>query len=193
MGRAVCVAGAGAERDRVKFTPLPIPGAYLVEIEPMADERGFFARTFCADEFRRRGLNPAIAQCSLSWNKHKGTLRGMHYQIAPHAEAKLVSCPRGAIHDVIVDLRPESPSFRRWTGADLTAENRCMIYVPEGCAHGFQTLVDGSEVYYQISAPHAPGAARGVRWNDPAFGIAWPDSGCPILSERDRTYPDFAP
>ena len=174
------------------FTALAVAGAYAIDIEPAADDRGFFARAFCADEFRRRGLNPVIAQCSLSWNKRKGTLRGLHYQIAPHAEVKLVSCPRGAIHDVIVDLRPASPGFRRWAGAELTAENRRMIYVPEGCAHGFQTLADDSEVYYQISTPHAPEAARGVRWNDPAFAIVWPRADRRIVSPRDLGYPDFA-
>jgi dTDP-4-dehydrorhamnose 3,5-epimerase len=173
----------------MKLTPLSLPGAYLIEPEPVCDERGFFARTWSALEFERLGLNPRIEQCSISWNARRGTLRGLHYQTEPHAEAKLIRCGFGAIYDVIVDLRPSSPTCGKWSSAELTAESRRMLYVPEGFAHGFQTLVDGAEVSYQISAGYSPECARGVRWNDPAFGIEWPISQ-PILSARDRAFPD---
>ena len=175
------------------FTETALPGAWVVDPEPISDARGFFARTFDAAAFARHGLRTAFPECSVSFNARAGTLRGLHYQMAPHAEAKLVRCTAGAIYDVIVDLRPGSPTRGRWTAVDLTAENRRALYVPEGCAHGFQTLADASEVFYQISAPHVPGAARGVRWNDAAFGIAWPSAVDRVLSERDRTYADWAP
>jgi dTDP-4-dehydrorhamnose 3,5-epimerase len=174
----------------VKFVPTSVDGVLLVEIERREDERGFFARTWCADELAHHGLDAALSQCSISYNRVRGTLRGLHYQSAPHEEAKLVRCTRGRIFDVAVDLRPESPTFRRWTGHELTAENRAALYVPKGCAHGFQTLEDDAEVLYMISTPYVPAAARGVRWNDPAFAIAWPLAE-PILSDRDRQYEDF--
>jgi dTDP-4-dehydrorhamnose 3,5-epimerase len=173
------------------FVETGLPGAFVIEPERLEDARGFFARTFCAREFAARGLDPRLAQCSVSFNKRRGTLRGMHYQVLPHAEAKLVRCTAGSIHDVIVDLRPSSPAFKHHASVVLSAENRRALYVPEGVAHGFQTLEDDTEVFYQISEFHAPEAARCVRWNDPAFGIAWPIAD-PILSDRDRTAPDFA-
>ena len=171
--------------------PTPLAGAFLIEPERLADERGFFARTHCRREFAAAGLNPDIAQCSVSFNTRRGTLRGMHHQAPPFAETKLVRCTQGAIYDVILDLRPGSASFRRWTAFELTAENRRILYIPKGMAHGFQTLADATEVSYQISEFYAPGHGRGVRWNDPAFAIEWPLPD-PILCERDRSYPDFA-
>jgi len=176
----------------MKLTSIPLVGAYVVEFEPVLDERGFFARTWSAQEFKLHGLNPTVAECSLSFNKRKGTLRGLHYQDEPYPEAKLVRCSAGAIYDVILDLRRTSPSYCKWFAAELTAENRTMLYVPEGVAHGFQTLTDGAEVFYQISASYWPDLARGVRWDDPAFGIEWPIPD-PILSRRDRTFPDHTP
>jgi dTDP-4-dehydrorhamnose 3,5-epimerase len=177
----------------VLFTETGLPGAWLVEPEPIADERGFFARTFDADAFAERGMRAAFPQCSVSYNARAGTLRGLHFQAAPHAEAKLVRCTAGAIFDVIVDLREGSPTRGRWTGVELSAENRRALYVPEGFAHGFQTLADASEVLYQISAPYVPDAARGVRWDDTAFGITWPPAGARVMSERDRAYADWSP
>jgi dTDP-4-dehydrorhamnose 3,5-epimerase len=174
----------------LKFVALPLAGAFVIEIEPIEDERGFFARTFCADEFREHDLEPCIAQCNVSYNRKKGTLRGMHYQAAPHQEAKIVRCIRGAIFDVIVDLRPDSRTYRQWTSVELTAGNRRALYVPKQLAHGFQTLVDDSEVYYEMSERFVPEAGRGVRWNDTAFGVQWPFAD-PILSLRDAAYPDF--
>jgi dTDP-4-dehydrorhamnose 3,5-epimerase len=172
----------------MKFTPAQIPGAYVIDIEPFADERGFFARTWARDEFSAQGLNVDVVQCSLSYNARKGTLRGMHYQTAPHEEAKLVSCPRGSIYDVLVDLRPDSPTFRQWVAEELSAENRRMLYIPEGCAHGYLTLEDDCDVAYQVTADYAPTSARGVRWDDPAFGISWPLRPA-IINARDAQYP----
>ena len=176
----------------MRFTETRVAGAFLIEPEPIGDERGFFARTFCQDEFRDHGLNPCVAQANVSFNSRRGTLRGMHYQQAPHQEAKLVRCTRGAIFDVVVDLRPGSPSYRAWFGAELSDANRAMLYVPEDCAHGFLTLTDGAEVAYQMSAPYAAEAARGVRHDDPAFGIRWP-AEVVVVNDRDRNYPDVAP
>lgn len=173
------------------FTEAELPGAYLVELEKREDERGFFARSWCEKEFREHQLNPHTVQCNISFNKQKGTLRGMHYQIAPVAEAKLVRCTQGAIYDVIIDLRPESRAFKQHLGILLAAKDYKMLYVPEGFAHGFQSLEDNSEVFYQMSEAYAPQHARGVRWNDPSFGIEWPIRE-PIMLERDRNYPDFA-
>lgn len=173
----------------MKITPLPLGGAHLVELEPVADERGFFARTWCAEEFRTYGLNPSLAQCSISFNKRRGTLRGLHYQAEPYAEAKLVRCTAGAIYDVILDLRPASDSCRKWFAVELNATNRTMLYIPEGLAHGFQTLADDTEVFYQMSVNYHPESARGVRWNDPLFGIEWPVPD-PTISQRDRSFPD---
>jgi dTDP-4-dehydrorhamnose 3,5-epimerase len=172
------------------FEGTVLPGVFLIRPEPRADVRGFFARTWCADEASAHGLNPRVVQCNVSFNRLRGTLRGMHYQESPHSETKLVRCTRGAIHDVILDLRPDSPTFRRWAAFALTSENRLGLYVPEGMAHGFQTLEDDTEVFYQMSEFYAPGSARGVRWDDPAFTITWPIPD-PILSERDLSYPNF--
>ena len=172
------------------FIKTPLAGAYVIEPELLADVRGFFARTWCHREFEAHGLNPRLVQCNISFNRRKGTLRGMHYQEAPFAEAKLVRCTRGALHDVILDLRPASPTYRQHFAAVLTAENRKMLYVPEGCAHGFQTLEDDTEIFYQVSEYYAPDYARGVRWNDPAFAIPWPEDERTIL-DRDNSYPDF--
>jgi dTDP-4-dehydrorhamnose 3,5-epimerase len=174
------------------FRATGIDGAWVIEAEQLGDERGFFARTWDAEEFAERGLNPRLAQCSISYNRARGTLRGLHYQAAPFEEAKLVRCTAGAIFDVVVDLRPESSSFKGWFGEELSAENRRALYVPEGCAHGFLTLADDSEVHYQISQFYSPEAARGVRWDDPAFGITWPGEVV-VINDRDRTYPDFRP
>ena len=176
----------------MRFTETFLAGAFVVEPEPVEDARGSFARTWCRREFEARGLDTRIAQCSTSFNRTKGVLRGLHYQAAPFAETKLVRCTRGAIYDVIVDLRAGSPTFTRHFAAILTESNRAMLYVPEGFAHGFQTLADDTEVAYQISQFYSPAHARGVRWDDPAFAIAWPHD-TRIISERDRTYPDFEP
>jgi len=173
------------------FTELPLPGAFRIDIEPIADERGSFARTFCVREFEARGLRTRIAQSNASFNAKKGTLRGMHFQRAPMAEAKLVRCSRGAVCDVVVDLRPGSPAYCRWEAVELTPDNGRMIYIPEGFAHGFQTLTADAEVLYQMFEFYSPGHAAGVRWDDPAFGIVWPLKN-PILSEKDRSYPPFA-
>ena len=174
----------------MKFIALPLAGAFVVETEPVMDERGFFARTFCSREFAARGLESQFAQCSVSYNKFSGTLRGMHYQKAPHEEAKLVRCTMGAIHDVIVDLRRESPSFRRWAAVELSAANHKALYIPRGLAHGFLTLADDTEVNYQMSVAFHAESAAGVRWDDPAFGIEWPGK-VSAISDRDREYPDF--
>lgn len=174
------------------LTELPLPGAFLVEIDKLADERGYFARTFSASEFADRGLDGRVDQCSLSYNTERLTLRGMHYQASPHGECKLVRCTRGAIFDVAVDVRPESPRYLGWHGVELTADNGVGVFWPEGVAHGFLTLREASEVLYQISAPHAPDAARGVRWDDPVFAVEWPDRPR-VMSERDRRFPDFVP
>lgn len=175
------------------FTETALAGAWLVEVEPHRDERGFFARTFDEAEFARRGLRDRFPQCSVSFNARAGTLRGMHFQAAPHEEAKLVRCTAGAVFDVIVDLRPGSATRGRWVGVELSAANRRALYVPEGFAHGFQTLADDTEVFYQVSAAFHPESARGVRWDDPAFGVGWPAAERRILSERDRGYADWAP
>ena len=170
------------------FLPTDIPGCVLVRPERHADARGHFARTWDGAEMAAHGLFPAVAQCSVSFNARRGTLRGMHWQAAPHAEAKLVRCTRGALYDVCLDLRPASPTFRRWTAATLSAENGGALFVPDGCAHGFLTLEDATEVFYTISAPHVPAAARGVRYDDPAFGIAWPEPVL-VIHDRDAAYP----
>ena len=172
----------------MKFSPTKLSGVWLVDLERREDERGFFARSWCQAEFERHGLNPRLVQCNVSFNRKRGTLRGMHYQVAPHAEAKLVRCTRGAIFDVAVDLRPESPTYRHWVGVELTAENGRALYIAEGFAHGFQTLADDSEVFYQMSEFFHPECARGLRWNDPAFGISWPSPN-PIISDRDQNLP----
>jgi dTDP-4-dehydrorhamnose 3,5-epimerase len=173
------------------FRETKLQGAFIVEVQRLEDDRGFFGRSFCRHEFVGRGLNPEVAQCNISFNRDAGTLRGMHYQVTPHAEAKLVRCVRGSVYDVIVDLRQESPTFRQWISLELTENNRWMLYIPEGFAHGFQTLVDNTEIFYQMSKFYNPESARGVRWNDPAFGIQWPAKDRAILSDRDRDWPDY--
>jgi dTDP-4-dehydrorhamnose 3,5-epimerase len=175
------------------FRETRLRGAYEIDLEPNEDERGFFARTYCRREFEARGLDPRVVQCSVSYSRTRGTVRGMHYQEAPHREAKLVRCLRGRLYDVIVDLRPASPTFGQWLSVELRAEPgrpSRSLYVPEGFAHGFQTLEHDTEVLYQMSEFHAPDAARGFRWNDPAFGIEWPEP-VRVISDGDRGYPDF--
>lgn len=174
----------------MEFLETKLPGVFEVHIEAKSDERGFFARTWCQLEFEAQGLNGNLVQCSLSFNRRKGTLRGLHYQVAPHREAKLIRCTQGAIYDVVLDLRRQSSTFKNWVAVVLTSEKRNMVYVPPGCAHGFLTLEDGSEVSYQMSEFQHAESARGVRWDDLAFQIAWPTK-VEIISERDRTYPDF--
>jgi dTDP-4-dehydrorhamnose 3,5-epimerase len=169
------------------FTQLDLKGAYTIDLDPIEDDRGFFARSWDAREFEKHGLNPRVAQCNVSYNKMRGTIRGLHFQIAPGEEAKLVRCIRGSIFDVIVDLRHGSGTFGRWTSTVLTDENRLALYVPEGFAHGFETLADETEVMYQMSEYYAPDLARGVRWDDPSLAISWP-IGNPIISERDNSY-----
>lgn len=193
----------------MRFIETKLQGAFIIEPEPLEDERGFFARTFCVDEFRAHGISFKVVQCNISFNKIKGTLRGMHYQTAPYQEAKLVRCTRGAICDVIIDLRPDSPTYKQWLAVILMATDLqpstlisqlptlkhqpiipapgSLLYIPEGFAHGFQTLMDNTEVFYQMSEFYHPECARGVRWDDPTFGIEWPVSN-PILSDKDRSY-----
>lgn len=174
----------------MRFSPTPLNGVWLIELERLEDERGFFARSFCENEMAAHGLNPRVAQSNVSFNRRRGTLRGMHYQAPPHAECKVVRCTQGMIWDVAVDLRPESPTFRRWHGVELSAANRCSLYISEGVAHGFQTLTDDSEVLYLMSEFYRPEAARGVRWDDPAFAIQWPIAD-PHVSARDRGFAPF--
>jgi dTDP-4-dehydrorhamnose 3,5-epimerase len=172
------------------FKKARIPGVYFLEPERLTDERGFFARMWCQAEFTEHGIDPQIVQCNLSFNPHKGTMRGMHYQRAPREETKIVRCTMGAIFDVALDLRRDSATFKQWVGAPLTAENREMLVIPPGCAHGYLTLTDNTEVFYQMSVSYAPTHGAGVRWNDPAFGIRWP-SDVTLIADRDRDYPDF--
>ncbi len=176
----------------MKFTATPLPGAWVVEPEQLSDERGWFARTFDAEEFRAHGINPQVVQCNASFNARRNTLRGMHYQAEPHGESKLVRCVRGAIFDVAVDLRDDSPTYRGWYGVELSVDNGLAFYIPAGMAHGFQTLTDDCEVLYQMGYPYVPEAATGVRFDDPAFAIEWPPAdGERTISERDLAYPDF--
>ncbi len=172
------------------FTATKLRGAYVIDIEPIEDQRGFFARSFCRREFDQHGLNPDLAQCNISFNKQKGTLRGMHYQSAPYTEAKLVRCTMGAVYDVIVDLRQGSPTFRQWFGVELSAANHRMLYVPEGMAHGFLTLIESSELFYQMSEFYSPANTSGVLWNDASFAIEWPFAPVAI-SDNDRNYAKF--
>ena len=172
----------------MKYTPTVIEGVWVVEPVPHADDRGFFARLWDPAEFAARGMSPGLAQVSVSYNRLAGTIRGLHWQTAPHAEAKLVRVTAGAVWDVALDLRPDSPTYRRWVAEELSAANRRMLYLPEGCAHGFQTLADDTEVTYHISAAYEPPAGRGARWDDPAFGIAWPQA-VTLVGERDREWP----
>lgn len=179
------------EARQVNFLPTPLAGAFVLDLKRHEDERGFFARSFCREEFVENGLNPDVAQCNVSFNPSRGTLRGMHFQTAPHAEDKLVRSTRGAIWDVIVDLRPDSPTYKKWYGVELSATTRRAIYVPKGFAHGFQTLTDDAEVLYMMAEFYHPDSASGVRWDDPAFGIEWPIAN-PSMSDRDRSFPLFA-
>jgi dTDP-4-dehydrorhamnose 3,5-epimerase len=175
------------------FSETPLSGVYAIELDLYTDARGSFARSYCVRDFEARGLNPRVAQCNVSHNRSRGTLRGMHYQVAPHEEAKLVRCTRGAMYDVVVDLRPQSSTYLRWAAFDLRAlpgRPSTQVYIPPGCAHGFLTLEDDTEVFYQMSEFYAPEAAHGFRWDDPAFGIEWPEP-VRLISDRDRTYPDF--
>lgn len=174
----------------MRLSPFELDGLLLVEPERRSDTRGFFARTFCEEEMTAAGMHSRFPQCSISFNRERGTLRGMHFQSTPHPEPKIVRCTRGAIFDVAVDLRPSSPTFCKWAALELNDENRLALYIPPGFAHGFQTLTAGAEVLYMMGEYYHPELARGVRWDDPAFGIAWP-IGAPILSERDATYPDL--
>lgn len=174
------------------FQETKLKGAFIIEVERIEDERGFFARAWCRNEFRPRGLESQWAQSNISFNWKKGTLRGMHFQVAPHEEVKLVRCTRGAIYDVIIDLRPNSPTYKQWIGVELTATNHRMLYVPKGFAHGYQTLENDSEVFYQASEFYAPECERGIRWNDPAFGIDWPDAETRVISSKDAHWPDYA-
>lgn len=174
------------------FTGTPIPGAWIIDIEPMSDERGLFARTLCVDEFEFRGLNGRMVQQSVSWNPRVGTLRGLHFQTAPFEEEKLVRVTRGAIFDVIVDLRSVSPAYGRWFGIELSADNRRQIYIPKGVAHGFQTIDDGTEVLYEMTVPYRPEAASGFRWNDPELCIVWPEIENRLISTKDQGLPLFS-
>ena len=173
----------------MRFSPTPLEGAWVLELEPLADDRGWFARTFCLEELARHGIEMSVVQANTSFNARAGTLRGMHYQADPHGEQKIIRCTRGAIHDVIVDVRPQSPTYRRWFGAELTPDNGRMLYAPEGFAHGFQTLEDASEVSYLMSRTYVPDAARGLRWDDPVLAIEWPPAAERTISERDLGHP----
>jgi dTDP-4-dehydrorhamnose 3,5-epimerase len=178
----------------MRFEAATLPGVWVIELDRLGDDRGWFARTFDEEKFRARGLNPAVVQCNASFNARRDTLRGMHYQAEPHGESKLVRCVRGAIFDVAVDLRADSATNRRWHGVELSAENGRAFYIPAGLAHGFQTLTDDCEVIYQMGHRYVPEAARGVRWDDPAFAIAWPTApGGRIISDKDSAYPDYQP
>lgn len=181
-----------AKEERMLFHTTRLAGAVLIELEKREDERGFFARSFCEREFRSHGLDPTIVQCNVSYNKKRGTLRGMHFQVPPSAEVKVVRCTRGALYDVILDLRPRSRTFLQWVGIELTEENGKMLYIPKGVAHGFQTLLDDTAIFYQMSESYAPEQASGVRWDDPLFGIAWPEADRTI-SRKDRQCPDAHP
>lgn len=174
----------------MKFVTTPISGVVLVDLEPVEDDRGFFARTYCEEEFRRHGLETHIAQCSVALSLRKGTLRGMHYQRDPHSEVKLVRCIRGAVYDVVVDIRPDSATFRQWFATELNAANRRAIYIPHGIAHAYQTIEDETEISYQMSSAYNAEAAAGVRWDDPAFAVRWPLE-VTAITERDLSYPDF--
>lgn len=172
------------------FSEVRIQGVYTIDLERRHDHRGFFARSWCAEEFAAHGLNPRLVQINMGFNHKKGTLRGMHFQLAPAQETKVVRCTRGAIYDVALDLRPDSPTFKQWAGIELSAVNLRMLYIPEGCAHGYQTLTNNAEMHYQTSQFHAADLARGVRYNDPSFAIVWPlDVSC--ISDADRSWPDY--
>lgn len=172
------------------FQKIPMKGAFIIEMKPMRDERGFFARSFCQKEFEEQGINPRLVQANVSYNNNKGTLRGIHYQISPFEETKLVRCTQGAIFDVIIDLRKESPTYMQWFGVELNSENRTMLFVPESFGHGFQTLMDNTEVTYMVSEFYTPGSERGIRWDDPAFDIRWPVE-VQVISDKDANWDDY--
>lgn len=174
------------------FAETKLPGVFVVDLEPREDSRGFFARAWCEHEFEEHGLETRLVQCNVSFNHRRGTVRGMHFQFPPHEEVKLVRCTRGAVYDALVDLRPESPAYLDWVGVELTADNRRMVYVPAGVAHGYQTLVDGTETFYQVSEFYAPEAEGGVRFDDPAFAVDWP-LPAQVISDKDASWPDYAP
>jgi dTDP-4-dehydrorhamnose 3,5-epimerase len=175
----------------MKFIKTLLPGVFIIELDMLKDERGFFARTYCRQKFLEQGLNPPLEQSNISFNLKKGTLRGMHFQLDPHAEAKLVRCVRGSIYDVVIDLRPDSKTFEQWIGVELSQSVPQMLYIPEGCAHGFQTLEDNTELLYQMSYHFVPEAARGIRWDDPYFNITWPEAER-IISIKDQNYPLYS-
>lgn len=175
------------------FRETELGGVYIVELQKIADSRGSFARAWCRDEQKHYGLEMEVAQCNISCNAKKGTLRGMHYQVDPYAEIKFVRCIRGAVYDVVIDLRKASPTYLKWIGVELSASNGNALHIPQGFAHGYQTLADDSEIFYQVSEPYNPASEGGVRWDDPAFGIQWPNATVPIISEKDRAWPDYVP
>ena len=175
------------------FTETKLKGAYIIEIEKLEDQRGFFARMWCKNEFEAHSLNTNHVQTNLSFNKQRGTIRGLHYQAKPYEEAKLFRCIRGAMYDVIIDLRPESPTYLKWAGFELTADNRKMLYVPESFAQGYQALTDNTEVFYQVSQFYSPDFEQGIRYDDPTFGIAWPETNNLLVSDKDKCWPDYVP
>jgi dTDP-4-dehydrorhamnose 3,5-epimerase len=193
MGRRVRHSDSDRRDRAVKFVETAVSGAFIVEPQPIYDERGAFARIFCEQEFGAQGLNTNFPQWSVSRNTHKNTLRGMHYSVGPHAETKLVRATRGSVYDVIIDLRRESPTYCRWFAVTLDAQSGHAIYIPVGVAHGFQTLTEDCEIVYHIHPSFDADAGRGVRWNDAAFGVTWPDAEQRIISARDASYPDFRP
>jgi dTDP-4-dehydrorhamnose 3,5-epimerase len=172
------------------FTETAVKGAYIIELEPITDDRGFFARSWCVKEFEKHHLNPTVVQINVGFSHKQGTLRGIHYQVAPYEEVKLVRCTMGAIYDIAVDLRPDSLSYKQWVGVELTAENRKMLYVPEGCGHGYQTLADNTEIQYQTSQFYDRESSRGARFDDPVFGIKWP-LPVQVISDADKNWPDY--
>lgn len=175
------------------FKETKLQGAFVIAIEKRQDERGFFARAWCKKEFEAHGLNVHLVQANLAFSQKKGTLRGMHYQVSPYEEAKLVRCIKGAIFDVAIDLRPDSATYKSWVGVELTDDNHKMLYIPENFAHGYQTLTDNAEVFYQVSQFYSPESERGVRWDDPAFGIKWPETDDVVVSEKDKNWPGYLP
>jgi dTDP-4-dehydrorhamnose 3,5-epimerase len=191
VGRKICHTNSFCNGAALIFTPLRLDGAYLIDIEPIEDSRGFFARSWCSQEFKKMGLISKIEQCSFSSNLKQGTLRGMHYQAEPYQEAKLVRCTAGSIYDVILDIRPESPTFKEWLAFELSAKNMRTLYIPYGFAHGFQSLEDHTEVLYMVSESFRPEYSASVRWNDPKFGIVWPDVEVRLMSDKDKFCKDF--
>lgn len=192
MGRTVCYAYSVTGSILMRFEACSLVGVYRIIPEPRADARGWLARTYCAREFAESGLQSGFVQCSTSFSRRRGTLRGVHFQLPPNEEVKLVRCVRGSAYDVVVDLRPDSSSYLKWLAVELTADNLEAIYIPKGCGHGFQALADNTEMFYQMDAYYSPESSAGIRWDDPAVGIRWPIP-CPILSERDATFADFQP